>query len=351
MHYLFQKIKTKFKNILKIKESKYFLSFLFFIIVLLVVDYLIYVFELPEDNTINSIPDIMWWNIVTLTTVGYGDMYPTTTVGKMATIMLMICGIATFAYFLSAIVEYVLDINQRNELGLLRIKMENHIIICNWNERASDLFNQLRSFEDIKEEIVLIDNTLEERPSKNISFVKGSPTDTEILKKANVQKAARVIALAKGNTKSEADANTVLTSLAVKSLAPNVMLCAEILDPNNAIFLKNAKVDHIIDINSLISRFIAQTAYNPKLLAVLNELVSNTKNSCEIYRCKLPDTMKDMTYFELFKTIKNNYDCMIIALENSKTNDIIINPKMNQSYNADFCFVIAEDQPVLGPAG
>lgn len=344
---LIKKIRFNAQDIIKLKESKYFISLAFFITIIFILDVIIFFHEIPEENTINTLEDIIWWNIVTLTTVGYGDMYPTTFIGKFATILLMICGIATFAYLLSAMVEYVLDINQRKELGLLRITMEDHIIICNWNERANDLFNQLSTFEDVKDEIVLIDNSLEKRPNEIVTFVKGSPSDTNILHKANITKAKRVIILAKGNDKYDADANTVLTSLAIRSISPEIILCAEILDPNNSLFLKNAKVDHIIDINALISRFIAQTAHNPKLLAVLNELVSNESKSCEIYRCKIPVSLQSLTYIEILQRIKEQYDCLVIALEQSNNKKMILNPKMNEQYNADFCFVIAEQQPVF----
>lgn len=344
---LIKQLRFNVNKIVKLKESKYFVSLVFFIAIIFVLDLIIFIHEIPAENTINSLEDIVWWNIVTLTTVGYGDMYPTTFIGKITTILLMICGIATFAYLLSALVEYVLDINQRKELGLLRTTMDDHIIICNWNERANDLFNQLSTFDDVKDEIVLIDNTLDKRPNEVVTFIKGSPSDINILHKANITKAKRVIILAKGNDKYDADANTVLTSLAVRSISTDIILCAEILDPNNSLFLKNAKVDHIIDINALISRFIAQTAHNPKLLAVLNELVSNESKSCEIYRCKIPPSLQSLTYIEILQSIKEQYDCLVIALEQSKNKKMYLNPKMNEKYDADFCFVIAEDQPIF----
>lgn len=345
MYKIIYKVKKNVRKLIRLKESRYLFSFLFLLLIIILLDTVIYFYEVPEDNSINSVIDIIWWNIVTLTTVGYGDMYPTTIPGKVATILIMICGIASVAYILSALVEYFIQLNQRKEQGLLRVKMENHIIICNWNERAEDLFNQLNSFEDLKDEVVLIDNELDSRPSPEVHFVKGSPTEIETLRKANIDKAKRVLILAKGKNKSEADANTVLSALAIRSLRSDVIICAEILDPHNSLFLKNARVDQVIDINSLISRFIAQTTYNPKLLAVLNELVSNSPDSCEIYRCNIPEHLKNMTFSELLKEIKEKYDCLIIALEDSEGDKVIINPKMNQVYKADHCFVIAEDQP------
>jgi len=329
----------------KIAKSSYFICLLFLVIVVLLLDVVIYIFEVPVDNTINSFSDIIWWNVVTLTTVGYGDMYPTTLAGKLATILIMLSGIATLAYLLSGLVEYVVDVNQKKELGLLRVKMDNHIVICNWNERAEDLINQLKVYEGDYENIVIIDNQLEQRPLKDIEFVKGSPSDVQTLKKAGITKAKKAVILARGQDKSSADASTVLTSLAIRSLNQKIFICAEILDTNNVVFLKNAQVDEIIDINTIISRFIAQTAYDHKLLRVLNELVSNDKKSCEIYRVKLPRELKEKLYSDIVKNLKENYDCLPIALENSEKDYLIMNPEYNKSYDADYCFVISEDKP------
>jgi voltage-gated potassium channel len=319
--------------------------FFLLLIVVAILDIVIYIYEVPVENSINNVYDIIWWNVVTLTTVGYGDMYPTTYIGKVATVLIMLSGIATVAYLLSGIVEYVVDIHQKRELGLLRVKMEDHVVICNWNDRAYDLISQLNLHADIGEEIVVIDNALESRPLKTIQFVKGIPSDVETLVNANVEKAKKVIILAKGVDKSNADANTVLTALAVRSLNPNVFICAEILATHNAVFLKNAQVDEIIDINTIVSRFIAQTAFDPKLLKVLNELVSNEDETCEIYRVKLPDNYQNLQYKELFNMVKQSHDSMVIALEDSKIDKVIMNPQYEKIYTADYCFVISKEQP------
>ena len=44
-----------------------------------------------------SIPRCLWWSVVTVTTVGYGDTFPVTALGKLVAAMTAICGIAVFA--------------------------------------------------------------------------------------------------------------------------------------------------------------------------------------------------------------------------------------------------------------
>ena len=61
------------------------------------------VFIEPE---INTIADGLWWAIVTMTTVGYGDFTPTTGLGRLLAVVLMVAGIGIIGIFTSAIITY-----------------------------------------------------------------------------------------------------------------------------------------------------------------------------------------------------------------------------------------------------
>lgn len=53
--------------------------------------------EAPDPKSpIDSAQDALWWAIVTVTTVGYGDYYPITTLGRIVAVMLMVCGVGLF---------------------------------------------------------------------------------------------------------------------------------------------------------------------------------------------------------------------------------------------------------------
>lgn len=62
--------------------------------------------------TINSFGDGIWWAVTTLTTVGYGDMYPTTTQGRYIAIGLMISGICVLGFVSATIAAWFVKLNQ-----------------------------------------------------------------------------------------------------------------------------------------------------------------------------------------------------------------------------------------------
>ncbi len=81
------------------RESKTFTAiFLVIVSLLLLVSYFIYLIERhAQPGVFSSIPEAMWWSISTLTTVGYGDVVPVTTLGKVFGMIVMLIGIGMFA--------------------------------------------------------------------------------------------------------------------------------------------------------------------------------------------------------------------------------------------------------------
>jgi voltage-gated potassium channel len=86
------------KNVIKTKRAELLMSFMLLIIMLLFVSCLMYYVENPvQPEEFSSIPQTMWWSVATLTTVGYGDMYPISPFGQFLGGSIAILGIGLFA--------------------------------------------------------------------------------------------------------------------------------------------------------------------------------------------------------------------------------------------------------------
>lgn len=85
-------------SVFKRKKEELFISLIFTILLLLIASTLMYYVENDaQPDKFSSIPETMWWGIATLTTVGYGDIYPITPVGKLLAGIIAFIGIALFA--------------------------------------------------------------------------------------------------------------------------------------------------------------------------------------------------------------------------------------------------------------
>lgn len=78
-----------------------------------------------EKDTFNNFSDALWWSVVTCTTVGYGDFYPTTSIGRVVATMLMLFGIGLMSMLTSAITSYFAETKNQKQSNDIDISHEN----------------------------------------------------------------------------------------------------------------------------------------------------------------------------------------------------------------------------------
>ena len=89
---------TKLGNVIKSKKEELSITLFAGLILLIIASSLMYFIEHnTQPDTFPSIPSAMWWGAVTLTTVGYGDVYPKTVLGKILASIIAVLGIGLFA--------------------------------------------------------------------------------------------------------------------------------------------------------------------------------------------------------------------------------------------------------------
>ena len=91
-----ESVRSLFKVIIS-KKGELLITFsIVFFLLIIASSLMFFVEHQAQPETFSSIPASMWWGVVTLTTVGYGDIYPVTIVGKCLGAMLAFLGIGVF---------------------------------------------------------------------------------------------------------------------------------------------------------------------------------------------------------------------------------------------------------------
>jgi voltage-gated potassium channel len=69
----------------------------------------VHLFEGPGNPFFATYGNCLWWTFVTMTTVGYGDMYPSTAPGKVIAVALMLLGISLLSYFAASLASWFVE--------------------------------------------------------------------------------------------------------------------------------------------------------------------------------------------------------------------------------------------------
>lgn len=95
--------------------------------------YIIFITEKDNNSKINTFFDAFWYTLITITTVGYGDITPRSFVGRFAGLILLLFGVVIFAAFSGKIASILFDKQLKKDRGLIQLKkIKNHFLICGW---------------------------------------------------------------------------------------------------------------------------------------------------------------------------------------------------------------------------
>lgn len=298
------------------------------------------------SNEIDNPFDALWWSVVTITTVGYGDISPETTGGRIIAIVVMLLGIGVIGMLTGIIASAFVDLKFKEKEGKRKLKrLKDHIILCGWNFSAKEIIKEIHA-ENRDKEIVIIAK-LDEKPieEKNTHFISGRASNIEKLNMAVLDEANTAIIVSDESVPVDArDSKGILTALTIKSENSDIYICIELLGPNNIEHCKRANVDEYIISGEMTSKLLSQAALDHGITRVISELTS-TQFGNTLYKVPCSDNYAGLPFSELLNTYKKQYDAIILAV--MRGNEFFTNPKDDfQTLKGDELILISEERPI-----
>ena len=236
-----------------------------------------------------SIPDLMLWLWGWIG--GYDNgIFPRSTAGKILVVFPPLLGIFSVILFAFSIWRDMVGRKLAEQRGTFVAPLSNHILICGWNEKARGIiFGLTTRYAPERKKIVVISELEDEKPLEKYNFPKGmvhyyrgDSSDSKALEAAHVSKAAAALILADERKKKAKNIGSVLTTLAIKRINPNIFTAAELRHKENIEKFEACRIDALVFAETVIYRLAAQSCFNPLAVSWLFDMITHDEHA-ELY--------------------------------------------------------------------
>lgn len=270
--------------------------------------------------------DAFYMTIITVATVGYGEVQPLSTAGRVFTIFLIITSFGTFAYAVSAITRFVVDgefnaFLKNKKLNEAIQKLSGHVIICGYGRNGRQAAHVLKKH---NRRFVVVENNNQVTESITHKFsdlvINGDSTKDETLIKAGILRASALI------TTLPIDADNLFIVLTARHLNPNLTIISRASDDNSDTKLKIAGANNVIMPDRVGGAHMASLVMKPDVMEFIDFITAeggDNINLEEISFDKPSEEMINKTLKDL--EIRNKSGANIIGFKTAM-GEYVVNP-------------------------
>lgn len=310
-------------------------------IVYLFLIYLISVIESKDPNAnIQSITDALWYAIVTLTTVGYGDFYPVSPLGKVVGLFVILGSLGVIGYFIGEISSRINTYMEKKKNGFFGTKFEDHYLIIGWNDFGRKVADQIfptghniAFVTNLKSDLELIKDLY---PHDQCFAMFADYNNMEAYRKANIEKTKAVF------INFNEDTETLVFVLNLKREFSNLNIIVNCTNPDLKETLINTGIKHVVSRSEVAARLVASYLFEPHVAEFTEDLISTSikmeDQDIQQFKVTEQNPYKGLTYFDAFVKMKKEINVILIGLVID--NRIIKNPSDTQSIEKDQYLIV-----------
>lgn len=214
-----------------------------------------------------SLLDSVYMTILTFTTVGYSEVRPLSPVGRAFTTLLMLGGVSTMLYTLTAVVqaivedEFLRSFLRRRRMKTRLSRMRGHFIVCGYGRVGAAVAAELAR-QSVP--VVVVDKdegAIADAAAARLPVVHADATEDDALRQASVERARGLVAALGG------DSDNVFVALSARGVSPDIHIVARTQSGDSRANLKRAGANRVISPHEIGGARMALAATRPLALA------------------------------------------------------------------------------------
>ncbi|WP_440122359.1 potassium channel family protein [Tenacibaculum sp. Ill] len=280
-----------------------------------------------------SLIDALYMTIITISTIGFGEVHPFGTGEKLFTIGLIISSLFIFGYAVSSFSEYLISGQFFHQLKVKKVQkqieqLRGHTIVCGYGRNGKQAISKLKNY---KKQIVVVEKfegIARQLNEKGVLTIQGDATLDETLLRAGIMNAKNlIIAL-------PSDADNLFVVLTAKQLNKDCKIISRASKETSYSKLKIAGADNVIMPDKLGGSHMASLVVTPDVIEFVDRLTiegETTANLEEVAINGLPEKYIDKTILDL--DLRKKTGCTVIGYR-TPDKDYIINPEASVKLEA-----------------
>jgi voltage-gated potassium channel len=265
--------------------------------------------------------DGLWYVVATITTVGYGDVYPVTYWGRAVGFVVMLSSLGVYGFIIGQIANFMSTLKEQRELGLNGTHFKNHVVIIGWNDFGRAVIAHLvaagKQVAVITKERSSIDTIREYYDSDNVFTLYTDHANFDMLEKANIRHASIVFVNLNDDTEK------LVYVINLKKYFADLNYVVTLENGNLKNTFQNAGVTYTICKNEISAKLMASYIFEPDVALFSEEILAYAHHDHEydIKQVKIAqgnvfvNTFYEKAFFDLKK------DCNIILVGIVKINN------------------------------
>jgi len=294
---------------------KYFLGLLvYFLLVSLLIE-----FESDSNqSSITNYGNAIWYSLVTLTTVGYGDIYPATLHGRAIGFVFILSSLAFYGLIIGQFSMLMTTIKENKRLGQGGTSFTDHAIIIGWNDFSKMVVDQLIG---VKKRVVIvlddkshIDSIHERYPHEGDSIFTlfSDLSNYEMLEKANISQSSIVF------VNHGSDTDKLVYILNIKKAFPEAEFVVTLDNGDLKNTFVNAGVTNTISKFEISSKLLASYIFEPDVASYSESIMSYAQGDSDYDMKQFLVTKSNPfvghAYQEAFFEMKKRYNSVLIGI-------------------------------------
>ncbi len=286
-----------------------------------------------------SLSDSLYMTLITVTTIGYNEVHPLNTQGRILTQILILFGVGSVLYAFTVLGQFIVegqirDLFRRNRMEKKAANLTGHVIVCGYGRMGRIVADELRkqdvSFVIIEHDADVVRQIIE----TGMLVIEGDATSDEVLRKAGLEHARAVVCVV------ESDAENLYITLSARVLNREVFILARCNEEAAEEKLRRAGANKVIFPYRIGARQMTEFIVRPNIMEFLEMAFHQENIQLELQEVRIPAASVLDGVTLLNSGLRQKYNVIVVGIRKPDSHSMLFNPGTDSRIEADDILIV-----------